>query len=122
MPSSDALWTQFRRLLLGTVVEAMLAHRVPVDFATLAITFSDDSAFRVPRLDNYMRFRGTVTARLTGAYGALDGLAATLREAWPDLLSVLDLPVGDRLTAERSHIAVRFDGDRLEVAFDLEAD
>ncbi|MFZ5480306.1 MAG: hypothetical protein ACOZNI_26315 [Myxococcota bacterium] len=122
MATSDALWSQFRRLLLGTVVEGLLAHHVPVDFATLAIRFDDDSAFRVPRIDNYMRFRGALTARLAAPFAGADALAATLRAAWPELLAVLDLPMGDRLAAERSELNVRIAGDLLEVAFDLEAD
>ena len=34
-----AMWTQFRRLLLGTVIEAMLEERVAVDFNTIDINF-----------------------------------------------------------------------------------
>lgn len=116
------LWAQFRRLLLGTVVEAMLAHRVPVDFGSIDIRFDDGSAFRVPRLDNYMRFSGRLTARLVGPLPDLGALQATLEAAWPELCAVLDLPVGDRLAAERNHIRTSVDGEVLTVTFDLVAD
>ncbi len=125
---NTALWDQFRRLLLGTVVEALLEAGLAVEFSTLRISFGPDSAFRVPRLDNYMRFVGALEARLTGPApaGAVEAARARLSQAWPALLSVLDIPVGDRLTSERNHLTVRVDsgpaGAVLRVDFDLEAD
>lgn len=120
--SEGPLWVQFRRLLLGTVVEAMLAHRVPLDFGSITITFGDDSAFRVPRIDNYMRFEGELVGRLTAPFTDVAALSATLERAWPDLLAVLDLPIGDRLSPTTTHLAASVDGDRLVVRFDLAAD
>lgn len=118
------LWRQFRRLLLGSVVEGMLEAGVAVDFASIRIRFDDDSVFRVPRLDNYMRFVGVLTAtvREPPSPGALDRLRSALRGVWPELLSVLDLPIGDALTTERSHIDVALAGDALTIRFDLSAD
>lgn len=119
------LWRQFRRLLLGSVVECLLDAGVAIDFASITIRFDDDSVFRVPRLDNYMRFSGVLTARLLGPPdpATLDRLRTGLRRLWPELLSVLELPIGDALTAERAHVdATCADGTTLTVRFDLSAD
>ena len=78
MPSTELLWSQFRRLLLGTVAEAMLAESVPVDFRSIRIVFDDDSAFRVPRFDNYMRFKGHLEARLVAPFTRAEALARDL--------------------------------------------
>lgn len=122
MPSSDLLWSQFRRLLLGTVAEAMLEEHVPVDFRSIRIHFDDASAFRVPRLDNYMRFKGWLEAELVAPFDRVGELARRLDRAWPELCAVLDLPVGDDLSPTQSHMRVRVEGPRLQIAFDLEAD
>ena len=118
------MWNFFRRLLLGTVVEALLDAGVDLDFASIAISFSDDSAFRVPRLNNYMRFKGELTATLTEPmdHAALRRLEDKLDDAWPELLKVVDIPIGDRLENERNHVRARQEGRRLVVSFDLEAD
>lgn len=122
--SQDARWAQFRRLLLGTVVEFITRAGVKVDVTTLAISFDPASRFEVPRLDNYMRFKGTVTGSLLGEPddAALGRLKASLASAWPELISAIDLPIGDRLTPDRNDIAVSRSGATLTVAFDLEAD
>jgi hypothetical protein len=122
---SDARWVQFRRLLLGTVIESLLASKVAVDFPTIRISFDPESDFRVPRLDNYMRFKGKLEARLTAAPspGTEETLARSLRQAWLSLLAVLDLPIGDKLTSERDDVTVRFEADdTMVLRFDLEAD
>ena len=123
------MWRQFRRLLLGTVVEVLLDEGVVVDFATLRIAFSDGSEFHVPRLDNYMRFVGKLEARLMSRPEptTLRRLEHALQGTWPDLLEVLDIPIGDRLTPEKNRIEISvFEGDGgadiLRVAFDLVAD
>ena len=54
--------------------------------------------------------------------GTADRLKATLLEAWPALVAVPDIPVGDRLTADRNDVAVVIEGASLRVRFDLEAD
>jgi hypothetical protein len=123
----NPMWNQFRRLLLGTVVESLLEHELAIDFRTLRISFHQDSEFRVPRLDNYMRFKGSLTAALLAAPSAQAEarLETALRRAWPELLGVLDIPVGDRLGEEKNHIDVRFEHGapaRITVDFDLEAD
>jgi hypothetical protein len=123
------LWHQFRRLFLGTVVEALVELGLPARLASLRLDFHEDSAFRVPRLDNYMRFRGEVRLQLDGApdEGQVRALRERLRQAWPELLGVLDVPVGDRLTEERNELRVEAgapeaDGVPLRIAFDLVAD
>lgn len=118
------MWNQFRRLLLGTVIEELLAAGVRLDFASIRIQFDDRSVFNVPRLDNYMRFSGSLTATLLEPLdpGKIASLQARLRGTWPELLKVLDLPIGDRLTEERGEVTVRVDGTRLQILFDLSAD
>ena len=118
-------WTQFRRLLLGVVVECLAEAEVDVVLRSIRIEFDRESEFRVPRFDNYMRFAGTMRAELSGP---LDGakaelLAGKLREAWHELVATLDMPIGDRLTPERSEIALERPSEKeLVVRFDLEAD
>jgi hypothetical protein len=122
---SDPRWVQFRRLLLGTVIESLLASKVAVDFPTIRISFDSESDFRVPRLDNYMRFKGKLEARLTAppAPGTEATLARSLQQAWLSLLGALDLPIGDKLTSDRDDVTVRFEaGDTMVLQFDLEAD
>lgn len=123
MPDSP-LWRQFRRLLLGAVVELLLDAGIVVEFASLRIDFEDDSVFRVPRLDNYMRFVGTVTGRcpVPPDAAAQAQLRARMTALWHELLSVVELPIGDKLTNDRAHVDVRVDGDVLTVRFDLAAD
>jgi hypothetical protein len=127
--SRGPLWNQFRRLFLGTVVEALLAEQIEVEFRSISITFDRESDFRVPRLNNYMRFKGTIDARLPeGLDGA--GRPASLQRrmmgAWPEMLKVVDIPIGDRLTSDRNHIQVKHQvtdgGERLSIRFDLIAD
>jgi hypothetical protein len=119
------LWTQFRRLLLGTVVEALLEADVAIDFRSLEIRFDSESDFRVPRLDNYMRFKGLLAAQLSGDPPTSQierQIDTKLQTVWPAILRVADIPIGDKLTIERNDIAVRIVGSKLEVRFDLEAD
>ena len=118
------MWNQFRRRLLGTVIEELLAAGVRLDFASIRIHFDDRSVFNVPRLDNYMRFSGEVTGTLLTALepAQLAALQNRLRQVWPELLMVLDLPIGDRLTQERDEVAVTVTGTQLRVGFDLSAD
>lgn len=118
------MWDQFRRLLLGTVIELLLDAGVRLDFATIRIEFDDRSEFRVPRLDNYMRFSGRLTGRLASDVDAdtLEQLRRQLRRAWPALLEVVDIPIGDRLTEERNRVEVSETDGELVVRFDLAAD
>lgn len=118
------LWNQFRRLLLGTVIELLLEEGLPLDFRSIRIDFHDESEFRVPRLDNFMRFKGEVEAALTEPppAGVEQRLSARLKKVWPELLSVVDLPVGDRLTEDRNEVVVKVEANRVSVRFDLVAD
>lgn len=118
------LWRQFRRLLLGAVVESLLPHGVDIDLRTLDLRFEDDSVFKVPRLDNYMRFVGAARGQLRApvAEDVRLRLLADLRRVWPEIVSVLDIPIGDGLTVDRHHVTVTTAGDWLEIRFDLSAD
>lgn len=124
MVNDSPLWRQFRRVLLGAVVESLLEAGVGVDFPTITVHFEDTSAFRVPRFDNYMRFTGVIRARVLAppSAGALATLQAALRRIWPELLSIIELPIGDTLTNERMVLDVAMVGDVLTVRFDLAAD
>lgn len=106
------------------MVEALVDAGLAVDLPTLRIAFDDRSEFRVPRLNNFMRFAGKVEMALLSApdEAALAGLERALHATWPDLLAGVDIPVGDRLTSTRNQIGLRLHALRLEVSFDLEAD
>jgi hypothetical protein len=118
------MWTQFRRLLLGTVVEVFQEHGIQTDVATLELSFHDDSDFKVPRLNNYMRFKGHVRAPLDADVpsGALHAVRRDLLGVWPDLLQVVKIPVGDKLTSDKNQVDVQVVSRELRVQFDLIAD
>ena len=119
------MWEQFRRLIFGTVLELLLEERVPVDFSSVQIRFDErESAFKVPRFDNYMRFVGTLEAKLTESQGpgVAGRVQARLLTAWPDLLKVVKLPIGDSLDLTKNEIVVEIRDGSLRISFDLEAD
>ena len=124
----EKLWTLFRRLLLGTVTEALVAEEWPVELRGLELRFHEDSVFEVPRLDNNMRFKGEVSAHLTvtPSLQQVASLRARLERVWPEIVAVLDIPIGDRLTPDRNHVEVEVGPDEagptLRIGFDLEAD
>lgn len=122
--TDSPLWRQFRRLLLGAVVEALLDAGIAVSFPTLRIAFEDDSVFHVPRLDNYMRFVGSVTAVVSGPVSAADlaGLRARLGTLWLELLGAIELPVGDALTNEHARVEASIEASTLRLRFDFAAD
>lgn len=122
---ADRAWDQFRRLILGTVLELLLEERVPVDFTSIEVRFDDNlSAFHVPRLNNYMRFVGSLEGRLSTAAAPdlVPRVRARLLEAWPELLACVKIPIGDRLDLTRNDIQVSVVGERIAIRFDLEAD
>lgn len=121
---SSPLWPQFKRLLLGAVVESLVAEGVDVDVPSLTIRFDEDSAFRVPRLDNFMRFSGTVAGRLRGdADPALASrMQRRLATIWRDLVSAVDIPIGDGLSVVREEVRVDQQGGTITIRFDLSAD
>ena len=118
------MWKHFRRLLLGTVIEIFVEEGIDVRSTRLGLQFDDESAFRVPRLNNYMRFKGSIDAPVEGELSdaQLDQLRDRLDDIWPDLLSVVEMPVGDRLTDERNQVTVERHSAGLRIRFDLEAD
>lgn len=125
-PTDDRgpMWVWFRRIFFGAVIEGLLEEGVVVDFASLSLKFDDRSHFQVPHIDNYMRFAGEMTAKVASPPSAdvRARLQANLLEAWPSLVGVVDIPVGDRLTVEKNEVTITVDGTTLRVAFDLEAD
>ena len=126
MSRAELQWIQFRRLLLGTVIEALLAEGAALEFASIAIAFDPKrSRFDVPRFNNYMRFAGQLTADLVQPLEAAASARVErgLLRAWDELLRSIELPVGDKLTNEKSEVRVTCAaGTALTVAFDLEAD
>lgn len=119
---TTTLWTQFRRLFTGTVIELLQARGLWVQ--RLRVDFSEESRFDVPRFDNYMRFVGEASAELEVplAPGQLDTIRKDLEAAWPGLVGCLEIPVGDRLTVDRVRVDVREEGNKLRIKFDLVAD
>jgi hypothetical protein len=71
-----------------------------------------------------MRFRGTVRGVLRAPVDPATRarLLAGLRAVWPEIVSVVDLPIGDALTVEKSDVQVDIEGDTLVIRFDLSAD
>jgi hypothetical protein len=122
MPADTPLWTQFRRLLLGTLIEVLQAANADVDLRSVAIEFDQGSEFRVPRLNNYMRFVGSVEARLDTPLADIAVLRAQLDDVWPSILSVVVMPVGDKLTSTRNQTSADVAGDKLVIRFDMVAD
>ena len=122
----DPLWTQVRRLLIGTVVECLEAAGVEVALQHLEVQFAPECELSVPRLDNYVRVKGVLAARWIAEPNpqALAKVEVGLRQAWSSLFSVIVIPVGDKLTPDRADVIVNLDREnqRVRVTFDLEAD
>jgi len=118
------VWTQFRRLLLGTMVEIFQGQGISTDVAELELDFHEGSEFKVPRLDNYMRFKGHVRAPLSAPLsdGTIATLERDLRQVWPDLLRVVKIPIGDRLENVKNRVRVQATPEELRIEFDLVAD
>ena len=121
-------WKQFRRLLLGTVVEVLLEQQTRLQFNTVQIAFDEQSAFKAPRFNNYMRFVGALEAELIEPLSPARQRAAekSMQQCWMDLLKSIELPAGDKLTNEKSTVSISTlennGAGRLRVTFDLEAD
>lgn len=72
-----------------------------------------------------MRFVGELQARLAEELdrAAQRRLERRLLGVWPQLVGVVTIPIGDKLTPDKNHVQVVIEqGDRLRVVFDLEAD
>lgn len=121
---SDPRWVQFRRVILGTVIDCLREAKIDVDVPTIQLSLDESSKFQVPRLDNYMHFKGTFVARSSApiAPPALDVFRRGISGAWAALVGIVDIPIGDRLTPDRSDVQIKLDGDTLRIDFDLEAD
>lgn len=105
-------------------MEVLLEAKVALDFSSIEIAFDKESAFSVPRLDNFMRFKGSLSAALPAALdpATVSAVERALKRVWPEILSTLDIPIGDRLTEDRNEIRVVSAGLRLQISFDLIAD
>lgn len=116
---------QFRRLLVGTVVDVLREEQVHADLAGLAYAFGPETGFRFRWVDNWMRFRGEVRVPLTApvSAGDADRLRARFARVWPEILAgVGTLPLADPLQSTRDEVRVSADPAELVVAFDFEAD
>ena len=122
--SSDPRWVQFRRLILGTVVDCLREANIDVDVPSIKVSFDDASKFQVPRLDNYMRFKGVFEANVSTAVApaSLDVFRRGVSGAWAALVKTIDIPIGDKLTPDRSDLSISTEGQSLRIQFDLEAD
>lgn len=125
MTRDPRLFAQFRRLLLGIVVEILRDARVDAELAGLEAAFEPESAFRFTWVDNWMRFRGGVTVSLRAPVD--DATRAELQSrfeaVWTEIVDATHaLPLADRLTVTRREVEVTAERGRLSLRFDLEAD
>lgn len=121
---NDAAFHQFRRLLLGIVVEVVIETGIPADLSRVTLGFDGESGFRFLWIDNWMRFRGWVRMPMTGTATPEQTKAVQERFAavWPEMLAAFAaLPLVDRLSSTRDEVTVTV-GEALEIRFDLEAD
>jgi len=123
MPIDEPHGTWFRRLLLGTLIELVQEAEVPIAISSIQIAFHPDSAFRVPRFNNYMRFRGEAQATVSSPVSSesMTALQGGLRRVWPGVLSTVVVP-GDQLTSTKNETSAEVAGDLITIAFDLIAD
>lgn len=120
----ERAFRQFRRLLVGVVVEVLGASGLPVDLGRLEVGFEPDSGFRFRWVDNWMRFHGWARAPLVGEVdpAGVARVHAEFEGVWPEIVGALhELPLADRLDVTRQVVSVTA-GDALEIRFDLEAD
>jgi hypothetical protein len=117
------MWIHFRRLLLGTVIEALSSEGIQVDLPTLKLAFDDDlSAFRFPAMNNYMRFAGFARVGILAPIDRLDRLQTLLRGVWPDIIASVHFPLLGRLEVTQNQVTARVQDNVLHIAFDLIAD
>jgi hypothetical protein len=121
---SDPKWVQFRRVILGTVIDCLREAKIDVDVPSIQLSLDESSKFQVPRLDNYMRFKGSFVAQSSAPISpaALDVFRRGISGAWASLVGIIDIPLGDRLTPDRSDVQIKLDAETLRIDFDLEAD
>lgn len=124
VPIHEPRWVQFRRLIFGTIFECLRDSKIDVDVVSAVVSFEEGSKFQVPRLDNYMRFKGSFEAKIISPIEAakLEILKKELSKSWVSLVSAIEIPVGDKLTVERNDVEVRAQGEKLTIQFDLDAD
>lgn len=120
----DALFVQFRRLLLGTMVEILRDSKLDIDLAGLTLGFDPESGFRFLWVDNWMRFKGFVRVplRSPASDAEVEEVRSRFLAVWPEVLATIGtLPLADRLTSTRFEVTVAA-GEVLDIQFDLEAD
>lgn len=124
MSTDPRAFAQFRRLLVGVVVEILHDERIDIDLTGLETGFEPESGFRFLWFDNWMRFRGWVRAPLRAEpdAGTLGRLQQRFEAVWPEIVGALGaMPLADRLDITRQEVSVSAAG-ALEIRFDLEAD
>lgn len=120
---SSRLWTQFRRLLLGTTVEVLRDIGLHVDTGGLEMGFDDESVFRYPALHSEMRFAGRVRATLLEPtdIATLETLEVEVMKIWPEIVQLVRLPMVGAMDVTSNAVWITVEGSQLEIRFDLAA-
>jgi hypothetical protein len=117
-------FVQFRRLLLGTMIEVLRDSSLDLDLSGLEVGFDPESGFRFLWVDNWLRFKGFVRVplRKPATDEAIALVTQRVQGIWPEVLGTIGtLPLADRLESTRHDVVVTA-GEALEIRFDLEAD
>lgn len=118
----DELWVQFRRFLLGTVVEVFAAHDLHLDVAGLQLDFDRQaSRFHYPALNSELCFIGSVHAPLLQHVQDTEALERAAKGIWPEIVRLVRLPVFGAMKVERNQVEVEEIGGSIVIRFDLEA-
>lgn len=121
---NDAAFVQFRRLLLGVVVEVVIETGIAADLSGVTLAFEPESGFRFLWVDNWMRFRGWVRVPMHGPAdpAMVHAVEERFAAVWPQIVGAFAaMPLVDRLAITRQGVIVTV-GEVLEIRFDLEAD
>ena len=118
-------FAQFRRLLVGIVVELLQSQHIHADISGLQATFAPESGLRFLWFDNWMRFRGQIDIPLHPSATPPDqaDLSRAFHAVWPEIIAALtSLPLADRLEIARNEVLVQISAETITIQFDLEAD
>ena len=117
-------FVQFRRMLLGTMLEILRDSKLDIDLSGLTLGFEPESGFRFLWVDNWLRFKGFVRVplRKPASDVEVEDLRVRMLAIWPEVLATIGtLPLADRLECTKHEVTVTA-GEALDVRFDLEAD
>ncbi len=117
-------FVQFRRLLLGTMLEILRDSALDIDLQGLTLGFEPESGFRFLWVDNWMRFKGFVHVplRKPASEAEVEAVRVRMHAIWPEVLATVGtLPLADHLDSTRHELTVTA-GEALDIRFDLEAD